>query len=62
MVVGRQKVVHRGKKGKSQVKEHVYRTHEQKQWGGGRIECGSGVDRAGESNGGKMGTTEFEQQ
>ena len=31
--------------------------------GGGKIECGKwGVDRAGESNGGKMGTTVIEQQ
>ena len=32
-------------------------------WAGARIECGRrGVGRAGESNGGKMGTTVIEQQ
>ena len=30
-------------------------------WGGG-LNVGGGVDRAGESNGGKMGTTIIEQQ
>ena len=47
--------------GKGQVKEHVKRTHGQGQWWGG-LNVGGDVSRAGESNGGKMGTTVIKQQ
>ena len=52
-----------GKKGKGIVKEHVYRIHGQSQGGGGRgTECGRWcMGRAGESDGGKLGTTVIEQ-
>ena len=53
----------RGKKEKVQVRNMYKIPMDKDTGGGGKIECGKwGVDRAGESNGGKMGTTVIEEQ
>ena len=49
-----------GKKGKGQVREHVWRTHGQGQCRGGLSV--TAVGGSGKSNGGKRGTKVIEQQ
>ena len=62
VVAGKWRQLYLNNKKNKLKKEKTYRTHRQRQWCGGRIECGSwGVGREGERNGGNIGTTLIEQ-